>query len=99
MAAPYIKSFLYLGAFGSVGYTLMIFTEPTAEKKLIIAHTGYKDPSSNEVKTQKALFLKKIQEATTDTPIYLRKSSLAQKKKAAEKEEEASKQPTKREIN
>lgn len=85
--ARIIKSCLYLGAFGFVGYALTIFADPSEETKRKIAGTGYRDPQSNEVKTQKALFLEKIKEATTDTPIYLKRK------------EEAPKQPTKREIN
>lgn len=88
MAAAILKSALYLGAFGFVGYVLMIAAEPSEETKRKIAQTGYKDPLSNEVKTQKALFLEKLKEATTDTPIYLKK-----------KEDLQPKQPTKREIN
>lgn len=90
MAAA-VKSCLYLGAFGFVGYVLMKVTEPSEEKKKAIARTGYKDPAADEAKTQKALFLKKLQEATTDTPIYL--------KKPVKNQPEAPQQPTKREIN
>jgi len=94
--AVYIKSVLYLGAFGTLGYVCMILTEPSKEKKQIIAQTGYLDPSSNEAKTKKALFLEKLKEATTDTPIYLKKSS-----KATTSHEAAipPNQPTKSEIN
>lgn len=91
MAATLIKSCGYLGAFGFVGYVLMKVTEPSEEKKRVIARTGYKDPSSEEARTQKALFLKKLQEATTDTPIYL--------KKPVKEQPGAPQQPTKREIN
>lgn len=91
MAAPFVKSGVYLGVFGFIGYTLMKISEPSEEKKKAIASTGYKDPSSNEAKTQKALFLKKLQEATTDTPIYL--------KKPVKGQPEQPQQPTKREIN
>lgn len=91
MAAAVVKSCVYLGAFGFVGYVLMKVTEPSDEKKKLISSTGYRDPSSDESKTQKALFLKKLQEATTDTPIYL--------KKPVKNQPEAPQQPTKREIN
>lgn len=93
MAAVLVKSLAYLGAFGSLGYVLMFIAEPSEEKKRIIAGTGYRDPSSNEVKSQKALFLEKIKEATTDTPIYLKKAS------SKPLSQEAPQQPTKREIN
>lgn len=96
MAANAIKSCVYLGIFGSLGYVLMKISEPSEEKKQAIAKTGYKDPSTNEAKTKKALFLEKIKEATTDTPIYLKKSPSA---RPAPTEQEAPKQPTKREIN
>lgn len=84
--AAVVKSCFYLGSFGFVGYVLMKVVEPSAEKRQMIKATGFKDPESNEVKTQKALFLEKLKDATTDTPIYLKK-------------QEAPKQPTKREIN
>ena len=69
----------------------MLVAEPSEEKKKTISQTGYNDPSSNEVKTKKALFLEKLKDATTDTPIYLKKKSAG--------EAEAPKQPSKREIN
>lgn len=90
MAAAYVKSVIYLGVFGSLGYVLMKFAEPSEEKKKKISGTGYSDPSSNERKSQKALFLEKLKEATTDTPIYLKKE---------QKAEEPPKPPAKREIN
>lgn len=68
----------------------MSVVEPSEEKKKQIAQTGYNDPSSNETKTKKALFLEKIKEATVDTPIYLKKNPQAP---------EAPKQSLKREIN
>lgn len=91
MAAAVLKSCVYLGAFGFVGYVLMKVTEPSEEKKKAINQTGYRDPAANEARTQKELFLKKLQEATTDTPIYL--------KKPVKNQPEAPQQPTKREIN
>lgn len=94
MAAVAIKSLAYLGIFGTVGYVLMKIAEPSEEKKKKIA--GYNDPSSNEARTQKALFLKRIQEATTDTPIYLKRTS---PRSPAVSEPEAPQQPSKREIN
>jgi hypothetical protein len=90
MAAVYFKSVVYLGVFGSIGYVLMQVAEPSEEKKKKIRETGFYDPSSNERKSQKALFLEKLKEATTDTPIYLKKSQEAT---------EAPKPPAKREIN
>lgn len=89
MAALALKSVLYLGAFSALGYVLMLVAEPSEEKKQKISQTGYSDPSSNEKKTQKELFLEKLKEATTDTPIYLKKPA----------QEKAPQQPTKREIN
>ena len=90
MAAPYIKSVVYLGVFGSLGYVLMSLVEPSEEKKKQIRETGYADPSVNEARSKKAQFLEKLKEATTDTPIYLKK-----KEPAAE----TPRQPSKREIN
>lgn len=95
MAAVAIKSCVYLGIFGTLGYFLMKISEPSEEKKKAIANTGYSDPTSNETKTKKTLFLERIKEATTDTPIYLKKKSLAPTPEVPE----APKQPTKREIN
>lgn len=89
-AARIIKSSLYLIGFGALGYVLTIFAEPSEETKRKIAGTGFKDPQSNEVKTQKALFLEKLKEATTDTPIYLKRKEEVPKEAP---------QPTKREIN
>lgn len=91
MASPFVKSGVYLGVFGFIGYVLMKISEPSEEKKKAIAKTGYRDPAVDEAKTQKALFLKKLQDATTDTPIYL--------KKPTKEQPEAPQQPTKREIN
>lgn len=95
MAAVAIKSFAYLGLFGTVGYVLMKVVEPSEEKKRKIS--AYNDPSGVEERSQKALFLKRIQEATTDTPIYLKKSPRAAA--AAEAQQETPSQPSKREIN
>lgn len=74
MAAAAFKSVVYLGVFGSIGYVLMSVVEPSEEKRKKIKETGYKDPTSNEQKTQKALFLEKLKEASTAPPIYLKKS-------------------------
>lgn len=99
-AGRIIKSCVYLGLFGTLGYVLMKISEPSEEKKRAIAKTGYKDPSSNESKLQKALFLEKLKEATTNTPIYLKKSPSSSAAAAATPaEKEAPKQPSKREIN
>lgn len=95
MAAAVVKSCVYLGVFGSLGYVLMRISEPSEEKRKQIAKTGYKDPSSDESLTKKEQFLKKLQEASTDTPIYLKKPGSVTSKQS----EDAPKQPTKREIN
>lgn len=95
MAAVAFKSILYLGVFGTFGYVLMSLAEPSEEKKRQIRETGYNDPSSNEIKTKKALFLEKLKEASTDTPIYLKKSQSTVAPPAAT----ASETPKKREIN
>jgi len=94
--AVYIKSTFYLGAFGTLGYVLMVITEPNKEQKQVIAKTGYTE-SSNELKAKKALFLERLKVATTDTPIYLKKSSTS---KATSLEiANPPQQPTKKEIN
>lgn len=90
MAAAF-KSVVYLGVFGGLGYVLMSVVEPSEDKKKKIKESGYKDPSSNEQKTQKALFLEKLKEASTATPIYLKKSQPATTA--------APEAPKKREIN
>jgi Ubiquinol-cytochrome-c reductase complex assembly factor 3 len=92
--ALYFKSAVYLGVFGSLGYILMKVSEPSEEKKRRIAQSSYVDP---EAKSQKALFLKKLQQATTDEPLYLRKSS--PRGSSADDYQPEPKQPTKREIN
>lgn len=84
-----IKSIVYLAAFGGAGYVLMQLTEPSAEKKKLIAQSGYRDPAVNEERRKKALFLQKLQEATSDKPVYLK----------SQQSSEAPKQPSKREIN
>lgn len=89
MAAAVFKSCVYLVGFGSLGYLLMKISEPSEEKRKAIARTGGIS-TSDEVTKKKALFLQKLKEASTDTPIYLKKT---------EKTEETSKQPSRREIN
>jgi hypothetical protein len=69
----------------------MEVAEPSEEKKKRIAGTGYSDDDS---KSKKALFLKKLQEASTDTPIYLKKSP-----QQSPQAPETSNKPSKREIN
>lgn len=91
--AVYFKSVVYLGVFGSLGYALMKISEPSEEKKRRIAQTGYKDP---EATSQKALFLEKLKQATTDTPIYLKKST---GRTTSADDYQPPKQPSKREIN
>jgi Ubiquinol-cytochrome-c reductase complex assembly factor 3 len=91
--ALYFKS-AYLSVFGGLGYVLMKVSEPSEEKKRRISQSSYKDP---EEKSQKALFLKKLQQATTEEPIYLRKST--PRGSSADDFKAEQKQPTKREIN
>lgn len=88
-----LKSCMYLGIFGTVGYVLLKATEPSEEKKRIISQSGNRDPSFDEAKRKKALFLDKLKEASTDTPIYLKKVP------SSTTNQEAPQQPTKREIN
>lgn len=84
MAAAYIKSVIYLGVAGGVGYVLMRLTTPNEDKRRLIAESAAKQTNS-EILSKKEKFLKKLQEAQSDTPIYLKKTEETK--------------PSKREIN
>lgn len=99
--AAFFKACTYVGFFGTVSYILLQVAQPSDEKKQAIQRTGFSDPSSNESKIQKALFLEKLkQAAATDKPIHLKKpSSVDPASSTAEKTSEVPRQPSKREIN
>lgn len=68
----YVKSLIWLTTLGGVGYGLMRLTEPSEEKlKKIRATTASIHLTEDEKK--KLLFMKKLQEAATGTPVYLKK--------------------------
>lgn len=73
MADRILKSIFYLAATGGLGYVLMLVTAPSEAKKKLIKdkHAQY----FNEEQKKKALFIEKIKEATTDTPIYLKRKA------------------------
>ncbi|ALC39370.1 CG15386, partial [Drosophila busckii] len=67
---PYVKSLLWLVAFGGAGYGLMVLTEPNAEKIERIKASA--PPSQLRAHEQhNALFMKKLQEAASSSaPVY-----------------------------
>lgn len=67
----WIKSAVYLAVFGGLGYGLLELTKPSEEKLNQLRHPGLQA----EDKSKKALFLKKLQEASHEEPIYLKKKS------------------------
>lgn len=70
LSNPYFKSVLWLIGFGGMGYGLMVLTEPNVDKlERIKASVSSTKLSADE--QRKALFMKKLQEAsTTSAPIY-----------------------------
>lgn len=69
----YVKSVLWLTLSGGVGYGLMILTKPSEEKLSKIQSTTSR-VHLIESEKKKALFLKRLQEASSDpTPVYLKK--------------------------
>lgn len=71
-----IKSAIYLAVAGTLGYILMKVTEPSEEKRKKFQDIEY----GTEAQKKKALFLKKIQEATHEQPVYLKKSDSGSQK-------------------
>lgn len=71
-AIVYIKSFLWLVSLGGLGYGLMVLTAPSQEK--IDAIKAKNKIYLSEEEKKKALFLERLQKATTEEPIYLRNS-------------------------
>ncbi|EDV57430.1 uncharacterized protein LOC6542652 [Drosophila erecta] len=66
----YFKSILWLIGFGGMGYGLMLLTEPNVEKIERIK-ASVSSTKLSEDDQRKALFMKKLQEAsTTSAPIY-----------------------------
>lgn len=79
--AALIKSVVYLGLAGGVGYVLMKFATPNEDKKRMISQSSAKE-TSQEVLTKKVLILEKIREAAnSDTPIYLKKDETKPRKR------------------
>lgn len=70
----YIKSVVYLAAFGGAGYVLSEVTKPSKEKIELLKRQHHGE--AVEDKSQKALFMKKLKEASESSePIYLKKKS------------------------
>ncbi|ETN60677.1 hypothetical protein AND_007702 [Anopheles darlingi] len=65
----WIKSAAYLVVFGGLGYGLLELTKPSEEK---LSQLRYSSVATDE-ENKKALFMKKIQEAAREEPIYLKK--------------------------
>lgn len=79
--AALIKSVVYLGGAGVIGYVLMRFVTPNDEKRTLITQSQAKE-TSQEVLTKKALILEKLKEAAnSDTPIYLKKDETKPRKR------------------
>ncbi|XP_050078891.1 uncharacterized protein LOC126565726 [Anopheles maculipalpis] len=67
----WVKSVVYLAVFGGLGYGLLELTKPSEEK---INQLRYSAVDSEE-KSKKALFMKKLQQASYEEPIYLKKKN------------------------
>uniref|UniRef100_A0A182PA80 Uncharacterized protein n=1 Tax=Anopheles epiroticus TaxID=199890 RepID=A0A182PA80_9DIPT len=67
----WVKSVVYLAIFGGVGYGLLELTKPSEEK---LNQFRYSSVESEE-RSKKALFMKKLQQASHEEPIYLKKKS------------------------
>lgn len=70
----YIKSVIYLAVFSGAGYVLSEITTPSKEKLELLKrqHEG----GSVEDTSKKALFMKKLKEASESSePIYLKKKN------------------------
>lgn len=68
----YIKSVVYLVAFGTTGYVLSELTKPSKETLELLKrqHQG----GTSEDTSKKALFMQKLKEASESSePIYLKK--------------------------
>ncbi|XP_049282932.1 uncharacterized protein LOC125763622 [Anopheles funestus] len=67
----WIKSAVYLAVFGGIGYGLLELTKPSEDK---LKQLRYSSLDSDE-KNKKALFMKKLQQASYEEPIYLKKKN------------------------
>lgn len=70
----YIKSVIYLAVFSGAGYVLSEITKPSKEKLELLKrqHEG----GSVEDTSKKALFMKKLKEASESSdPVYLKKKN------------------------
>lgn len=69
----YIKSAAYLAVFGGIGYVLLEVTKPSKET---LEEIKRKQGVTAEDTSKKALFMKKLKEASESSePIYLKKRS------------------------
>ncbi|XP_053677234.1 uncharacterized protein LOC128727355 [Anopheles nili] len=66
----WVKSVVYLAFFSGLGYGLLELTKPSDEKL-----NQFRNPNivDTEEKSKKALFMKKLQQASYEEPIYLKK--------------------------
>uniref|UniRef100_A0A182J2H0 Uncharacterized protein n=1 Tax=Anopheles atroparvus TaxID=41427 RepID=A0A182J2H0_ANOAO len=63
---------VYLGIFGGIGYGLLELTKPSEEK---LKELKYPGSVETEEKSKKALFMKKLEQASREEPIYLKKKT------------------------
>ncbi|XP_061390821.1 uncharacterized protein LOC133326154 [Musca vetustissima] len=69
---PYVKSLIWLVAFGGIGYGLLRLTEPSEEKLAKIRSTTA-GVHLSEDEQKKILFLRKLQSAATENAqVYLK---------------------------
>ncbi|EAT41883.2 AAEL006520-PA [Aedes aegypti] len=72
----YIKSVVYLVAFGGAGYVLSELTKPSKEKIDLLKRQHHGGPAASEAASKKALFMQKLKEASESSePIYLKKKA------------------------
>ncbi|XP_073821107.1 uncharacterized protein [Musca autumnalis] len=70
---PYVKSLIWLVAFGGIGYGLLRLTEPSEEKIAKIRSTTA-GVHLSEDEQKKIQFLRKLQSAASDNaPVYFKR--------------------------
>lgn len=67
----WVKSVVYLALFGGLGYGLLELTKPSEDKLKQFKYPGLE----TEEKSKKALFMKKLEQASREEPIYLKKKT------------------------